>query len=67
MFEIDHDKFKEVRKGTNLSQAAFAEAIGTTEKDVSHYETGRAKPRADPLLTLLITFKIDPADIAKKV
>ena len=67
MFEIDNVKFKKARKKTKLNQSAVATVIGKNGKDISHYETGRAKPPADSLLTFLIEFKINPLDIAKKV
>ncbi|WP_080937147.1 helix-turn-helix transcriptional regulator [Burkholderia plantarii] len=38
---MDRNNIKQIRRWLDLSQAAFASAIGVTQGCVSHYECGR--------------------------
>lgn len=52
---------REMRKQHGLSQAALAEAIGSTQECISRYETGERKPSIDVavLLARALNCKVD--------
>lgn len=51
------ERMKRIRKDSNLTQAAFAEAIGATRAMVSEYEIGRVTP--DKSMQMLICSKFN--------
>ena len=60
-----NNEFKEILKEfleeKNLTQVAFAKAIGVKQSQVSEWLKGKAKPGYDILKNMSITFNI-PAD-----
>lgn len=67
MYEVDKTKLKEIRLAAKINQHEAGKRVGRTSKDVSHYETGRAKPTGDVVLNYLIAFEKSPLEIAKEV
>lgn len=67
MNKIDSKKLKELRKAAGLSQAELAKILGISPKNISHYETGRAKPPGDTLLAYMIQLNARPEEILQKV
>ena len=53
------NKIFELRTRINLSQAELAELVGVTNKAVSKWETGKAKPTTNVIRKLAALFKID--------
>ena len=53
------NKIFELRTKFNLSQAELAKILGVTNKAVSKWETGKAKPKTDLIRKLALFFKID--------
>jgi len=52
-----------MRTDRNLSQAQLAEMIGVTNKAVSKWETGKAKPTTDTIRKLAALFKVDVEEL----
>ena len=46
------DTLKQLRNDANLSQKDLADALGTTAKTVSHWETGYTEPTIAQLISL---------------
>jgi transcriptional regulator with XRE-family HTH domain len=53
----------QLRKDANLSQQALAEKLGVTNKAVSKWENGQAKPSIDILNSLALLFNISVDDL----
>ena len=53
------NKIFELRTRINLSQTELAELVGVTNKAVSKWETGKAKPTTNVIRKLAALFKID--------
>lgn len=66
-YEVDNAKLKLIREEAHLNQEDIGNLIGKSSKNVSHYETGRAKPTADVLLNYLINFKKRAIEVAKQI
>lgn len=54
------ERIKELRHAANMSQEAFAAAIGVTVSTVTKWESGKAKPRTLAALKALAAFERDP-------
>lgn len=52
------DILKEFLKINNLSQVAFAKAIGVKQSQVSEWLKGKAKPGYDTLKSMAISFDV---------
>ena len=57
------DNLKGLRKMVGLSQAQLAEKLGTTQKTVSHWETGYTEPSIAQLIDLANIFKVTLDDL----
>ena len=55
------DILKEFLKINNLSQVAFAKAIGVKQSQVSEWLKGKAKPGYDTLRQMSISLNISPS------
>lgn len=55
------DRLKEIRKELNLTQAVFAEKIGSTQNVVANYEIGRRNPSASVINNICKTFGVNEA------
>jgi transcriptional regulator with XRE-family HTH domain len=55
---------KAIRARLDLTQAAFAEAIGVTQSNVSHYECGRQQMPPDVARRLIATAKEMGVDLS---
>ena len=53
------NKILELRTQLNLSQSELADMVGVTNKAVSKWETGKAKPTTNVIRKLAVLFKID--------
>ncbi|GEM_PF-2290255 len=52
-------RLTELRKKQDMSQADFAERMGTNKVQVSRYETGERTPTVDYIIKLVEVFKIN--------
>lgn len=52
------DKVKEAREVLGISQGALAEAVGVTQRSITAYETGAAKPRGGTARKLARALKV---------
>ena len=52
------DNLKTLRKQENLSQAALAEKLHTTQRKVSHWESGKIEPDISSLWTIADFFDV---------
>lgn len=57
------NKIYKLRTGLNLSQTELAEMLGVTNKAVSKWENGKAKPTTDTLRKLAALFHIDVGEM----
>ena len=57
------DNIKILRKSRGLSQALLAEKLGTIQKVITDYETGKSKPPADRLAKLAKFFQVSVDEI----
>ena len=55
----------ELRKQAGLSQTALAEKLGVTNKAVSKWEVGKAKPATETLRRLAALFRIDVGELLR--
>lgn len=53
------DRLKEIRKELNLTQAVFAEKIGSSQNVVANYEIGRRNPSASVINNICKTFGVN--------
>lgn len=53
------DRLKEIRKRLNLTQAVFAEKIGSSQNVVANYEIGRRNPSASVINNICKTFGVN--------
>lgn len=54
-----NERIKELRKALNLTQAEFAEKLGTKQSTVAHYESGRRDPADVFLLSVCREFHVN--------
>ena len=59
------NRILELRKQHSLSQTQLAEKLGVTNKAISKWETGKAKPTTNTLRKLASLFQIDINDLLK--
>ena len=52
------DTLKQLRNDNNLSQKDLADALGTTAKTVSHWETGYTEPSIAQIVAIARYFEI---------
>ena len=57
------NKLLELRRGLKLSQSELAEKLGVTNKAVSKWETGKAKPTTNSIRKLAALFKLDVEEL----
>ena len=57
------NKIFELRTKRNLSQAELAAMLGVTNKAVSKWETGKAKPTTDSIRKLAALFNVDVGEL----
>lgn len=62
-----HEIVKEQRKKLKMTQKELAERAGTTQTEVSHFETGKANVTIDTLSKYLRVLSLDITVIEKKV
>lgn len=65
MKSFDADKLKQLRKDRGLKLQDVATPTGLTVSQLSNFENGHAKPRADILLTLLDFYKVTNFEVQK--
>ena len=54
-------RIRKLRKALDLTQAEFAEKIGTTANVLTHYETGRRNPSSSVINNICKTFNVNEA------
>ena len=54
------DRVKSLRKGSGLSQEAFADKCGFARSYMSRIERGAANPSLDAIETLAVALKVHP-------
>lgn len=58
-----HDKLKEARMRTGLSQQLVAEELGISRQAVTKWESGQSKPSARNLQALAELYKVSPEEL----
>jgi DNA-binding XRE family transcriptional regulator len=56
-------RLKQLREEWNLTQAALADRVGTTQQTVGRWETGKAKPNISTLRDLALLFQTSVDDL----
>lgn len=54
------ERFREIRRGKNLKQTEFSQAIGISQSALVSYERGEREPPAAAIASLCKTFDVSP-------
>jgi repressor LexA len=57
------DKIKSNRQSISMTQAALAQAIGTTQQVIARYESGEQEPTVSRLIEIAKALKIKPSEL----
>jgi len=57
------DKIKSTRQSISMTQAALAQAIGTTQQVIARYESGEQEPTVSRLIEIAKALKIKPSEL----
>lgn len=58
-FEMFRYRLRYLRQSHKMSQLELAKAIGTTQRLISHYETGKMRPNMNTMTKLAAVFSVD--------
>ncbi|MFA7279100.1 MAG: XRE family transcriptional regulator [Sterolibacterium sp.] len=58
-------RIQQLREQKNLSQEEFSKALGFTQKQVSYWENGKARPRSATIREIAKFFNVDVSEITK--
>ena len=58
-FEMFRYRLRYLRQSHKMSQLELAKTLGTTQRLISHYETGKMRPNMNTMTNLAAVFNVD--------